>query len=655
MIGYKEVNISDVSIKEGAPVVINQSLEEIAIGMEDVVVTPKPERYDATGISAKLDRRMVTESPGSAQDIFWVIQTLPGISSGGDDSKLYVRGGSPDENLVLFDGAIVKNPFHFDMMGGGFFSIFNSRLVQNVEFYSGGFPARYGDRLSSVLKIENKEGNKERFAGEANLSMSDVNAIFEIPLKFANGSGIISVRRSYFDLAFKVVPDLATADYTGTPYFFDMDTKFDFNVSQNNKLTLSWLRSFESMIADFKKPNFTGDYAFESKNQLFGSKLVSILTPQIFSELDVYSASSSKNTSHEGTGSKENSDEYEIAIKEDISLIIPKHEFHIGGWLVRKNDKIFVDVPKEASVALESLKIDSKGNFLLTSFYLDDKWIINDKLTIASGLRYDYIDKSKENFFSPRFNLAYSWNSHMSLSFDYGWYYQSPRAFELGANKNLKSKKVESFGLGVKHQVGDEIIINLEVYNKKFSNLVTIDTSNWSFSNNGYGFGRGVEIYVQWKPFKRFFGWLSYSYSIAKRKEGTHYAEHYFSYDRPHLISLVANYSFSDVWQVGMKFRYGSGTPYTPAVAGQYDSNLKKWFPIPGGQNSARYPAYSRLDLRVTRKFEFKSMKIDTYFELLNAYNRENIVHYMYNEDYTSKEALTIFPILPVLGVSVKF
>ena len=275
IVGYKEQVFSTIKIQAGENT-LNASLEETTIEGEEVVVTPKPERNDASGISARLCREMIAGTSGSAQDVFWVIQTLAGIASG-DNSKLYVRGGSPEENLVLYDGATIGNPFHFDMTGGGFWSIFNSRLVEKVEFYAGGFPARYGDRLSSVLLIENRTASFDKLQGEASLSMSDVSGLIEAPLPLVKGAALFSVRRSYFETVLKLT-DLDT-DYDVIPYFFDMNAKADFDLSERSRFSISALYSKERMDGYFDRTYYgTGNYNWESANGVVSGRLRSVFT-----------------------------------------------------------------------------------------------------------------------------------------------------------------------------------------------------------------------------------------------------------------------------------------------------------------------------------------------------------------------------------------
>ncbi len=651
IIGYKERGFSDTQVSPGKNV-LDVVLEDSLLQAHEVLVTPKPERYDASGISARLGKDMVASAPGSAQDIFWVVQTLPGITSDGDNSKLYVRGGSSDENLVLFDGATIGNPFHFDFMGGGFWSIFNSRLVDKVEFYAGGFPARYGDRISSVLVIENRTADFERTKGEVSVSMSDAGGILEMPLSFANGSALFAVRRSYLDLLLKYT-DLA-GRYDVLPYFFDINSKLDFKLSQYHKLTVSGLFSNERMYAYFdENPHYTGNISWKSVNGVATARLRSILSDFFLSDF-IFSWSAIDRSSRQPGDGIEDATDKGLSIKQDFTAILPSLELHFGAWLAWERQHVEINLPKETAINFDEMKLRGDGKSFKPSSYVDGKWNISSSLLATVGVRYDYVAKSEENALAPRLNIAYAWNDHMSLSADYGWYYQSPKAYELAVNNKLRSKKAESYGLGIKHQIGDEIVVSLEVYDKNLSQVITID-SLWNLSNDGSGYSRGAEFYIQARSPSGFSGWLSYTYSVSKRKAGTNLDLHYFDFDRPHILSLVANYPFAEHWQAGARFRYGSGKPYTPVASAFYNPTAGHWFPIPGEHNSARFADYSRLDVRVTRHFQSEIFDLDVYLELLNSYNRKNPIHYMWNETYSDKDAVTAFPFLPVLGVSARF
>lgn len=326
---------------------------------------------------------------------------------------------------------------------------------------------------------------------------------------------------------------------------------------------------------------------------------------------------------------------------------------HFGGWFIRENQNVDINLPMDVAVNFEEMRIKGKGNLSKPSLYIEDKWKIISNIALNYGLRYDYVNISRENSLSPRVNLAYAWNDHMSVSADYGWYFQAPNAYELALNPQLKSKKAESLGFGVKHEVENDLNVGIDVYNKRLSQLVTIDSS-WNLRSDGYGYARGVEFHAQLTK-QKLFGWLSYTYSISKRKVGRSDKLHFFDFDRPHILSLVMNYSFTKQWHAGIRFRYGSGRPFTPAASAWWDESSGHWRPIPAEHNSDRYPDYNRLDVRLTRKFAWSWIDLDAYIELLNVFNVKNVIHYMWDETYSNKEPTTVFPFLPILGLSAKF
>ncbi|HKZ40094.1 MAG TPA: TonB-dependent receptor, partial [Candidatus Hodarchaeales archaeon] len=345
---------------------------------------------------------------------------------------------------------------------------------------------------------------------------------------------------SYFDALLKYT-DLA-ADYSVLPYFFDVNSKLDFQLSHEHNVSLSALYSQEQMYGYFDRPNYTGNFSWKNKNTIVSARLRSIFDDFFLSDF-ILSLSTAKSSTQQPRNAIELYDIQELSVKQDFTVIVPANEFHIGGWLIVEQEDITIDLPREVALNFDELQLRGKGKSVKPSMYIDDKWTVSSTLTAGLGVRYDYISKSNESTVSPRGNISYAWNDHMSLSLDYGWYFQSPRPFELDINNRLQSRRAESYGIGIKHEVGDEIVVSLELYNKNLSRLIAID-SLWNLSNNGNGYSRGAEFYVQLKDPRGFFGWLSYTYSFSKRKEGSNNDLHYFDYDRPHLISLVANYKF---------------------------------------------------------------------------------------------------------------
>jgi hypothetical protein len=174
-----------------------------------------------------------------------------------------------------------------------------------------------------------------------------------------------------------------------------------------------------------------------------------------------------------------------------------------------------------------------------------------------------------------------------------------------------------------------------------------------NFQNNGYGNVAGYELYLQKKSGESFIGWLSYTYSIAKRKEGFAKNLDLFNYDRTHMFTGVIQFRPSEKWKLGIKFRYATGVPYTPANGGIYNSQLDKYFPIVGERNSVRYKPYHRLDIRIARFFPDVLNGLVVYIETVNTYNRQNVAYLIWSDDFSSSKNFSIFPFLPILGVDL--
>ncbi len=650
-IGYETKTLFPVFVLANEPVNLTIELKKSIIQMSSIMVTPKEEKFDPEGVTAHLSTRMIKEAPGSAQDIFLVLQTLPGVASGGDDSKLYVRGGRADENLVIYDGMVIRNPFHFDIVGGGFYTVFNSSMVENVDFYSGGFPARYGDRLSAVMVINNREGNQENVRGEFSLSMSDIKWLVDLPLS-ESVTTIFSARRSYFD--FLLGGTGFGTEYDLIPFFYDINSKTDIVINNHNRLSLNILYSKEKMSGEFDEPHWVGTHKWSSENWTVGVRLRSLISQSLSSDLNVYWSNVSSIANHADGAGIEDIQGSEIAIKEDITFIKKNHELHAGFWFVEDRSDVKINLPIELAYNFEPADLTAKGSALKLSAYLDDTWEVFPWVSLNYGLRSDYVISSSEFVLSPRMILVVSPTEKLQLTANYGLYSQSPPAYELENNSTLKSRKSEASGVGLNIQLFENISGSFEIYKKNFFNLMSID-SKGNFQNEGYGNVLGYEVYLQKRSGDTFIGWLSYTYSVAKRKEGITNELELFNYDRTHMFTGVVQVRPNDKWKLGLKFRYATGVPYTPAKGGVYNTLTDQYFPIVGERNSVRYEPYHRLDVRLARSFPTVLKGLVVYIETINTYNRQNVAYFIWNDDFSATKNFSIFPFLPILGVDLYY
>ena len=248
-----------------------------------------------------------------------------------------------------------------------------------------------------------------------------------------------------------------------------------------------------------------------------------------------------------------------------------------------------------------------------------------------------------------------------ALSFNaaYGTFYQTPASYQMAqdpANTSLRSSRAIHAIAGVGYLFGDDTRGTLEVYRKDLRGLVTGSDTSGVLTNAGSGYAEGVEVSVQKKYTSGLVGSISYSYSVAKRRDDDELALYNFEFDRPHILNVLAGFELNDTWQLGVKFQYASGNPYTPVA----DITLRNgtYVVVDGLRNSVRYPSYHKLDVRLDRTFRFASWTLVAYIDLWNLYNRENILAYTYKVDNAGTMTSTPrydFGLLPVIGLSAKF
>lgn len=673
MIGYEPSVYTDITVNPNRNQTINFELQPSMLEMEAVEVTAdyfsKPVENPVSFRS--LSPEEIRRSPGSAEDIFRVMQSLPGVATAGAKSaQLIVRGGSPDENLTLLDGIEVYNPIHFARTGEsmGIISIVNPALLQKVDFLTGGFPSRYGDKMSSVFDMSLREGNKEIWNTDANLNIAGFGIMLDGPL-YENSNMVFSLRRGFFDLI------TATLDKPAAPSYYDAVGKITYDVNKNNRISLVgfyYLDQIErtgSMKEDEGASWNRFDYLTrDDYGTAFGINWRSLISEKTFSLVTASFTSNGWNTL-QGTETSpsllgEDIQENEFTIKPELNYQFSSSiNFKLGGQFKIINSKNESWSPEDTlrngtiiPASIISYKPDATAKAAL---YFQSSFRIIDPLIVTTGLRYDYFKFTEENSFSPRVSLSYSFTEKTNFNFAWGKYYQSPASYQIAPdvrNLSLKSSNAEHFIAGIEHRISYDTRASIEIYHKELSDIIIDPDSSNLLINTGSGYAQGIELAIQKKFTDGIVGSASYSYSISKRRDYQSQSLYDFEYDRPHIINLLSGVEIGSGWQIGAKFQYASGNPYTPVVGVVTKNNSN--FLIEGEKNSARYPDYHKLDLRVDKQFVFDSWSFSVYLDLWNVYNRENINSYSFkaNSDGSiTTNARYDFGITPILGFTAKF
>jgi outer membrane receptor protein involved in Fe transport len=659
MMGY-ETDTFHVKIMKNKAFELNIGLKKEIIDLPGVVVSGEKliERSAVSDHVLKGKSFILREGP--MQDPIKVIHTLPGVAAMGDifsPGLLYVRGGGPDENLFLLDWSSVEWPWHF----GGMKSVFNSDIIESIELQTGGFPAKYGNALSSVFNITTREGNRERFSGNVSLGFINMQTLVEGPIT-SKGFFLLAGRRTYIDLV------MQESDEFPIPYFWDGNFKLGYDINAANKIYLSGLVSYEliDFTTDDPESGMPEKIYDEGKLNTQSLEWKSIINENLYS---VFALTREKNIFHIDIGSnmKIDIDAVDLGFIEDLTWTF-NHSHTVKTGV--KFDLGIYDFEEKLPLDLMEVDIDLGDSTVQTTiydvsdtvwdaaFYIQDSWTILDDFSVTGGFRFDYWDLNEIFDVSPRFSLRYRLSDGDELRFATGLFTQHP-GFEVASrNGSLDSRRAIHYILGVRHKFDKDLSGWIELYEKDYKNLVIVDTLE-NYLSDGKGYARGVEFFLK-RDTKKFSGWLSYSLGLAKRREFLDDVENYADFDQRHMLSALLDWEINKRITLGLQFRYASGSPYTPTVAAVLDSSGSFWVPVKGERNSARYAPYHQLNLRLSFNYTFLGLKSSSYFEVWNVYNRKNIMGYTYEygsqyENNVNIEPYYSLPILPSGGFRIYF
>ena len=671
IIGYESSTNTDVMVNPLRNKKISFELNASTIEMNEVNIQSD---YFARPIENVVSMRTLSpeeirRSPGSAEDIFRVMQSMPGVAAvSGKSAQLIVRGGSPDENLTLLDNIEIYNPIHFARTGGsmGIISIVNPALLEKVDFLTGGFPAKYGDKMSSVFDMKLQDGNKEMYNSDVNLSIAGFGVTVDGPL-IENSSMIFSVRRGFLDVLTSLLGKPVA------PRYYDAVGKITYDINANNRLSFVGFYYVDQIdkFSSTKESSVMSKYDYLKRDDYgsaFGMNWRSLLSEHAFL-MTTFSQTGNGWTTNQGTQTNrslrgEEILENELMVKTELTYqFSPTLDVKVGAMGKTIDSKNISWKPEDTTrtgTIIPATTISFRPDLTnKTAFYLQTSYRIFEPITISTGLRYDNFALLNEENISPRVAISYRFLESTSFNFAWGKYIQSPLSYQISPdprNLNLKYSTAIHFVAGIEHRLADDTRLTIEPYHKELKNLIVDPDSSNLLLNTGIGYARGIEFSLQKKFSDGFVGSASYSYSVSKRQDNVALPEYFFEYDRPHIINLLAGIEIADGWQIGAKFQFASGNPYTPVVGIEKKGDV--FYLIDGEVNSARYPDYHKIDFRVDKQFILAGWALTAYLDLWNVYNRDNVTTYSYKADTNGNILMTPiydFGIMPIVGLTANF
>lgn len=698
---FKEYNKEIiVKAKSGITEIRIDLLPVDAVGIDEVVISAETKAKTTEVLMSviKLDKKGLERIPsvGAENDITAAFSVTPGVVTTGDQGgQLYVRGGTPIQNKILLDGMTIYNPFH----SIGFFSIFETELVKNVDIYTGGFDSKYGGRISSVMDITYRDGNKKSFGGKVSASPFLAKLVLEGPLYRAKegrpgaGSFIFSAKHSLLDYTAK---DLyrGVNDGNGLPYnFTDLYGKLTFATGQGSKVSVFGFSNTD-------KVNYNESAALDF--QQAGGGLSWILLPgggKTF--IKGHLTASNYKTHFEEVGSQpRTSSIFGTDLGFDFSYFL-KNESQIDygiGMNIFKTD--YLTFNEVAS------KIQDQNNTVEIGAYANYKFV-SKRFVLQPGVRVQAYASLSTISIEPRLGVKYNATDFFRLKLSGGRYSQNFTSASsdrdivnlfnglLSAPSNVQQNFITEGGktknpkngiqyswhaiAGAEFDLTKNLSLNVEGYFKYFPQLSNInvnklyeDISEFSKQDDVYkkdfliesGKSYGVDVLLKY-TMNRLFLWGVYSYGKSTRWDGfTSYAP---VFDRRHNVNIVASYAFGKKkdLEVNVRWNFGSGLPFTP-TAGFYQpesfnqgvttdyttSNSSSVGVLLGDFNSKRLPTYHRLDITIKKQFKFKNKtELEIVASATNAYNRKNIFYV----NRVTNTKIYQFPFLPSLGLSYKF
>jgi TonB dependent receptor/CarboxypepD_reg-like domain/TonB-dependent Receptor Plug Domain len=704
-IGYESqvLNLSTLN-----DTIIEISLSENIEQLSEVTINA--ERKRNTNIST-LNYVQMTQTPsiGGKPDVIKTLSLLPGISTSQEgSSRMIVRGGDPGQNLYLFDNVPIIYVNHL----GGFMSVFNPDMINNIDVYKGGFPSRYGGKLSSVVDITQREGDYSTYKGSFSAGITDLSFNFEGPAGFKNSSFIIGARKTLFDPLMAMIQILQSEnDYITTYGFHDFNGKFSWKPDKKNSVSLNFYQgddylNFRSVKNEkYRMGNIWG-------NWLVSAKYNRILSPRLFSSNNIsFTRYRLKEFLKYNLQDQDTLTEFESNYKSSVRDLSLR-----SGMKYTVSENWFADfgiqcaylsmIPNDTYISTQAIQQEAKpANSFETVIYADNKIILNEKWSLSPGFRFsNHITKGFSDFsFEPRLNADLQISKNHSINLSYMKVSQySHLVFTTGsimnnevwipAGKEIPAAKSDQVTLGwngsfLNGRLTSEISLyykdmyNLSTYRDGYTSLMGDD--NWisKVETGGKGRSTGIELLVK-KNTGNWTGFISYVYSATTRQftninSGKPYL---FDYNRPNNLSVNLNHRIGNNLNLNLVWIYQSGLPYTEAIGRQYipsvttDSNGDDFYYeelIYGERNGARIKDYHRLDIGLSwTHYNSRNNKVEWNFSVYNLYNRHNPMFYYYNSSKSlsfqdpqqsndfkpiSLYQLSIFPVLPSVSYKVYF
>ena len=686
MVGYTARTIADVIIKSDRITFLDIPLSQKPVEMAGVTVKGGffSNIQDQPVSSLSMSFEEIRRAPGSGGDISRILLGLPSVAKVNDQTNnLVVRGGSPIENAFYIDNIEVPNINHFPTQGasGGPLSLVNVDFINNVNFHAGGFNALYGDKLSAVMELSFREGNRKEFDGQLDFNFAGVGGVAEGPLG-TKGSWMASVRKSYLNLLVKAI-DVGS---TVAPNYGDYQGKIVYNLGARHKLSLLALWGYDHNNPDHETA-VENDMQYYGRQDIYerttGLNWQALWSKNGFSNVSLSYTRSRFQEDFRETNTQSplvanHSTESSIRFRNvNTCRLHPAHtlEFGMDAKLLRdRYDNTYAAITNATGAAMPALRLQKSLNSLKAGTFVNYNVKPLPWCTGQLGVRYDFFAYNQTGQVSPRALLTLQVSELASLHASAGVFHQNMPSILLVQNpdaKTMSDPAATHYVIGYSRLLSENTKWTVEAYLKQYRHfpmdpaqpgLFMLDEIFYRYAfffshaqllDNGKAETRGIEMTLQKKLADKFYGLLSAGYSIA-RYQGQDRKWRNRVFDNRLLFSCEGGYRPNKSWEFSGRWIFAGGAPYTPLDL-QASAALQREVLDEQRINAERYPAYHALNLRFDKRFNFGQSNLIFYLSVWNIYNHKNIATFFWNEAEKRQDTIYQWGALPIFGFEYEF
>ena len=656
-----------------APVATAPSAAEAANADEALDLEVQGEKPPREPTKRVLAAEEISRIPGTNGDALRAIGNMPGVARPpGGDGALIIRGSSPRDSQVFVDGTTIPMVYHF----GGLSSVIPTEMLEKIDFYPGNFGPQYGRATGGIIDVGVRSPRKDQFGGLLQFDLIDGRLLVEGPLS-KNTRVMLAGRRSWVDAWLGPVLKSSGVSVSTAPVYYDYQGMIEHDLSRRTTVRLFAFGADDRFKITLKNPDSRdpalGGAAGQSNTFTRVQARIETRpsnTARISSQVSV-----GHDGQHASIGSLAlDTSFYSLDSRSDVRVELAPAVTAMAGIDLQysRYDVTWKTPPMDIDSTQSSgplfgrplVELKGVGNVFRPAAYTMFEISPTPGLKLFPGVRADYNDDTRSWTLDPRLGARYDVHAgfpRTTLKGGVGLYHQPPQPYQSikpFGTPGVGSPSALHTSLGIEQELSQPLELSVELFYKDLQHLVVSAPAansaqnGLSYQNLGSGLSYGSELLLRYKPEGRFFGWVAYTLSRSERRDGAGQALYRYDFDQTHILTALGSYKLGRGWQTGARFRYITGSPYTPELGGVVDYDAGTYAPISSNdRNSARVGAFHQLDVRIDKTWKFKAWQLSAYLDVQNTYFHNNPEGVAYNYNYSKSSSLTGLPFLPIIGL----